>query len=84
MTDPYPARIEWLDAVHDTGDRRAWMTVDELPTCAVVTTIGWVVRETDLEVTVAGDSTGEHWSSAGAIPRACITRIVRLDERAET
>jgi len=69
--------VRWIDSMSVHG----WVSEGQLPSAADMVTRGWLVRENDKEIVVAGT----HYESDGApmfgetiaIPRATFTRKLR-------
>lgn len=67
--------LEWADS--QRRGTSVWVdrpTEKEPDTPSIIKTVGWLVQETSLAVTVASHLTaeGDHMSGALTIPRACI------------
>ena len=67
--------VSWIDAISDSS----WLTEEHFPEPALITTRGWLVKETETYITVAGTlGHGGDYGEVITIPKCWANKVKTL------
>ena len=72
-----PVYIEWIDAIGDEGNWITWSQLQSMKEL-LVTSIGWIVEETDTHITLAGSVSCQCLMMRLTIPKISIVKRLNL------